>query len=292
MTAHDHTPVQDLQDAFAELRLALDRLASAVRADEGLALWLPSEPDSGRSAPPPRERLLQLCLALWTPTDGDARATVGCPGLVGSSPETLERVRACNIAKDRFRRRVLALRKRSPAALERAVNALGDGHIGERRGTRLHLNQAYRHVPWLSACPRKVGFTWSRSGRVIEPLSVAAARDLLDRRARRADVGEDPQRLATLDPHARLARVRQLRPHLRANVVFDAAGEQVRRLVQAPLPLFLPLKPGQLLPEFVPPEPGPPAGSRRRLRRSDARLEPEPFLPSIRVHRYLPEGSG
>ena len=56
-----------------------------------------------------------------------------------------------------------------------------------------------------------------------------------------------------------------------------------RRLVQAPLPILIPLAPGEPLPEFVPIPPEP--TGQVRLKRSDVRIEDEPFLPLIRLHR-------
>jgi hypothetical protein len=47
---------------------------------------------------------------------------------------------------------------------------------------RLNLKQAYRHIPLLERCPIKIGFTWSKQGRVIQRTSVAAARRLLEQR--------------------------------------------------------------------------------------------------------------
>ena len=57
-----------------------------------------------------------------------------------------------------------------------------------------------------------------------------------------------------------------------------------RRLMQAPLPILVPLRPGESLPEFVPVAPEPPEAP--RLRRADVKIEDEPLLPSVRVHRY------
>lgn len=54
--------------------------------------------------------------------------------------------------------------------------------------------------------------------------------------------------------------------------------------MQAPLPILVPLSPGEDLPEFVPIAPEPLDSP--RLRRSDVRIEDTLFLPSIRVYRY------
>jgi hypothetical protein len=54
--------------------------------------------------------------------------------------------------------------------------------------------------------------------------------------------------------------------------------------MQTPLPVLVPLQPGERLPDFVPIAPEP--LDTPRLRRTDVRIEDEPFLPSVRIHRY------
>ena len=83
-----------------------------------------------------------------------------------------------------------------------------------------------------------------------------------------------------------LARFRSVCPPLRANIVFavDGGSGMLRRLMQAALPILVPLQRGENLPEFVPVAPEPPVTP--RLRRADVRIEDEPLLPSVRIHRY------
>jgi hypothetical protein len=149
---------------------------------------------------------------------------------------------------------------------------------------RLNLKQAYRHVPLLDRKPVKVGFTWSRQGRTIQRISHGRIRQLLERRSETPQSRMEMDKLSRLSRDEPLARVRPICPHLRANVVFEHSGENERRLVQTPLPLLVPLKTGEDLPEFVPVPPYPTGAE--RLRRSDVRLEDEPFLASLRIYRY------
>ncbi|MBE2295087.1 MAG: DNA replication terminus site-binding protein, partial [Phycisphaerales bacterium] len=99
-------------------------------------------------------------------------------------------------------------------------------------------------------------------------------------------IRQELDRLAGIPADEMLARVRSVCPHLRANIVFaDDEGTGVRRrLMQVPLPILIPLRGGENLPEFVAITPEPVGGP--RLRRADVRIEDEPFLSSIRVHRY------
>jgi hypothetical protein len=201
---------------------------------------------------------------------------------------------ACNIAKDDFKQAVLALKVLG--RLE-ASSVMADLHHRQepvaaamrRMGVaRLNLKQAYRHIPLLEQWPLKIGFTWSKQGRVIQRTSVAAARRLLEQRVETPQINLELQRLAEIPADEMLARVRSVCPHLRANIVFaDSEGDGVRRrLMQVPLPVLIPLRGGECLPEFVPVAPEPIASP--RLRRADVRIEDEPFLPSVRVHRYRP----
>jgi hypothetical protein len=151
---------------------------------------------------------------------------------------------------------------------------------------RLNLKQAYRHIPLLDQRPLKVGFTWSKQGRVIQRTRVAEARRLLEQRVETPQIHQELQRLAEIPDDEILARVRSVCPHLRANIVFAApeGSGVLRRLMQTPLPILIPLQRSESLPEFVPVAPD--LLTNPRLRRADVRIEDEPFLPVIRIHRY------
>ena len=77
-----------------------------------------------------------------------------------------------------------------------------------------------------------------------------------------------------------------LAPHLRANLVFEEGNTIKRRIVKGPVPLFYLGTKGEALPELRPPSKKHGRNEKRHIR-SDVRLEPEPFLPAIRAHRYL-----
>ena len=231
--------------------------------------------------------------------DRDGRETLTCPGIVGASPETLIAAQTCNTAKDAFKTAVLALKTLGRIEMKAAMTDLHRRQesitVAMRRmgAARLNLKQAYRHIPLLVERPLKIGFTWSRQGRVIQRTRLADVRRLLEQRVETPQVLLERQRLAELSSDEVLAQVRSGCLHLRANLVFAATeGSGVRRrLMQTPLPIVTPLQPSQSLPEFVPVLAEPPVSL--RLRRADVRIEDEPFLPSVRVHRYrLPYRQG
>lgn len=281
-----------LLERFKELFACLDRFCMMVRRDIALPVWVSRSEAEAVENVDMRNKAIQLYRALWYEKDQDGRETLTCPGIVGASLETLEVAYRCNAAKDAFKAAVLALK-----TLERseATAVLADLHhrqefvaMAMRRmgAARLNLKQAYRHIPLLDERPLKIGFTWSKQGRVIQRTNVSSARRLLEQRVETPQTRLDLQRLAEIPDDEVLARVRSVCPHLRANIVFASSRgfRAQRRLMQTPLPILVPLQQGEYLPDFVPVSAEP--LDTPRLRRADVRIEDEPFLLSVRIHRY------
>ncbi|QQS55290.1 MAG: hypothetical protein IPM89_05640 [Candidatus Competibacteraceae bacterium] len=281
-----------LLERFETLLGCLNVFCAAVRRDTALPSWVSrTEPELAANLDM-RLKAIQLYRALWYEDCKDGRETLTCPGIVGASSETLIAAHACNVAKDAFKQAVLALKvlgRLEANAMMADLHHRQEPVVAAMRrmgAARLNLKQAYRHLPLLEQWPLKIGFTWSKQGRVIQRTSVAVARRLLEQRVETPQIRLELQRLTEVPADEMLARVRGVCPHLRANIVFaDQEGTGVRRrLMQVPLPVLIPLRRDGCLPEFVPVAPEPVANP--RLRRADVRIEDEPFLPSIRVHRY------
>lgn len=282
-----------LLEEFDSLLSSVNALCAAVRHDTALPVWVSrtvQEADEGLAM---RVKAVHLYHTLWYEDGQDGRETLTCPGIIGASEATLSAARVCNVVKNNFKEAVLSLKALSKADTNSLMMDLQRRNeevaISMKRigAARLNLKQAYRRIPVLDRRPQKIGFTWSRQGRTIQRTSVAEARRLLERRSDSQQLRMELQRLAQISEDEVLARIRGVCPHLRANLVFenpDGTDGAARRLIQAPLPILVPLKPGQSLPDFVPIAPQP-SGS-LRLQRSDVRIEEEPFLPSIRIHRY------
>lgn len=281
-----------LLTSFETMLERLDALCTAVRQDSELPAWVPRTETELRGNLDMRLKAIQLYRSLWYEDSQDGRETLTCPGVIGASLATLVAACACNTAKDEFKAAVLALKVIGRAE---AGDVMADLHqrwetvatAMRRMGVaRLNLKQAYRHIPLLERRPLKIGFTWSKQGRVIQRTSVATARLLLEQRVKTPQIQLELQRLTGISDTEPLARVRRVCPHLRANIVFsELEGAEVsRRLIQTPLPILVPLQYGERLPEFVTVASDPPANL--RLRRTDVQIDDEPFLSSIRVYRY------
>jgi hypothetical protein len=283
----------NLLETFELMLASITDFCAAVRHDSTLPAWVLRTEQELQEGLDIRVKAVRLYHALWYEDGQEGRETLTCPGIVGASPATMAAAVACNAAKDHFKAAILALKglgKSDSNALLMELHRRNEEVAAamQRMGAaRLNLKQAYRHVPLLDTRPLKIGFTWSKQGRTIQRTSVAEARRLLERRSETPQVQLELQRLAVISDSETLARVRSVCPHLRANIVFEDTGShsQVeRRLLQAPLPILVPLCGGERLPEFVPAESEP--VSSLRLQRSDIRIEEELFLPSLRIYRY------
>jgi hypothetical protein len=282
----------ELLENFQHLLTDLNQFCATVHHDYRLPAWVSRTEQEVHAGLDVRAKAISLYQALWYQDSQDGRETLTCPGIIGASPPTLEAAHACNAAKDAFKAAVLQLKTLSKAEAGLIMTDLHRRNeevatAMKRMGAaRLNLKQAYRHIPLLVRRPLKIGFTWSKQGRTIQRTSVGETRRLLERRRETPQVELELRRLTSLPDSEQLARVRGVCPHLRANIVFADGGRasQRRRLIQAPLPILVPLQANEPLPDFVPIESEPQDSP--RLRRSDVRIEDDVFLPSIHVYRY------
>lgn len=280
-----------LFESFTNLLSVVNKFCHSLRHNESLPIWVSRTPLEINTDVSMRTKAINLFQALWYEDGQEGRDTLTCPGIIGADFETLNLAKTCNEAKDTFKKAVLALKTLPKADMDTLMEDLHRRNetvatAMKRMGAaRLNLKQAYRHIPVLDKRPVKIGFTWSKQGRTIQRTSVQEARRLLERRRETPQTRLELERLAPIVETEILARVRPVCPHLRANLVFQNPAKEVqRRLMQAPLPILVPLKPDEELPEFVPIAPDPPTS--QRLQRSDVRIEEDVFLPTIRVHRY------
>ncbi|WP_286291861.1 DNA replication terminus site-binding protein [Methylomarinovum tepidoasis] len=215
------------------------------------------------------------------PDDRDGRETDPCPGIIGAGPRTLALAGALNQARDAFKQAVLAVNRNDRERARRLMATQGF--------PRLHFKQLYRHQPILLRKPHSIRFTWGAT-RSIKRISRQEAYRRLT-----ALAGDDPspgylRQLELLAQHPKdepIAIVQDLKPHIKANVCWiQGSGRDrqvIRKMISAPLAILIPLDPGEVLPEHSAAYPD---ARKPRKPRADTKIEREPFLPSIRGHRY------
>lgn len=247
--------------------------------------WLPTS-----SHPPsPHQYLASLYGDIWYRDGLDGRETRNLWGLIGCSNLLLTRARAVNTYKSEFRCAIKTYKEQTgkfpDKALQKRADALAE-KLNRSGLARLHLKQCYRLLPVLDHAPTQVGFSWYTSGRSIKKLTIPQAETML----LRLDINQphiqiQMKALGHLKPGELLAQLQRQVPVMRANIVWKDQDCTKRLARNCPLPLLFPLSADKPFPNHNEPEINPPDG-RQRIERNDLRIDPIPFLPSLRIHRY------
>ncbi|MCX8050134.1 MAG: DNA replication terminus site-binding protein, partial [Methylohalobius sp.] len=229
-----------------------------------------------------RRRLVLVLEQLEYQDDRDGRETEICPGIFGASPSLLKLSARLNIARDRFKSAVLEANRKDPDAAREVLKNHGF--------PRVHFKQIYRHFPILLKKPHSVRFTWgaTRSIKKISKQEAYRRLTLLAGDSQSLGFQRQFEALSALRANEPIAIVQDLKPHIKANVCWvkrDVGDKEViRKLISAALPILIPLDAGESLPEHSAAYPD---ERKPRKSRADTKIEAEPFLPSIRGHRYL-----
>lgn len=281
--------IRELHQSFNALASALSTLQSELLRTQP-PHWMPLSA-AEQHISTGMQLLTSLITDLWYErADQDGRETRSRHGIVMVNAHLTEQIRQVNACKDAFR---LAVQK-TRAELDSVRWKEECARLGQPEGlrdamhfsglNRVHLRQCYRHLPLLEHRPDKIGFSWYVNGRSIRKLSVAEAEKmLLALGEHKPHIQLQLHKLQQLPAHTALAQIQTLAPVVRANMVFSQAPYP-RKAMNVPLPLFIPDQ-GQGLPAFNEIDLTPPPG-RTRQQRSDQKVDPEPFLPSLRIHLY------
>ena len=243
---------------------------------------------SDSSEPTSINKIADTLTNIWFLKKGDGRCTENLYGLIGVSPELIPILHQLNNAKSHFQQSVKKYRDHygNPLSVlhKRAENLNED--LQAAGLARLHLKQCYRQLPVLDSTPDKIQFSWYTSGRSIKKLSTKEAESrLLKMDISQLHIQLQLEALSKIPTSESLAQLQTQVPVMRANIMWKRNEEIIRKARNAPLPIFFPLDDKQSFPEYNTPSLAPPE-TRQRQQRSDQRIDPEPYLPSLRIHRY------
>ena len=284
----------ELVSAFDDLATALSLFSSALRKQEPRC-WVALSNDEMNINP--IEKAASYYQDIWYRGDQDGRETRSCYGLVMANEELISLAKSVNDKKDAFKLLVQSVQKDNQdrwLALKAQLNKRHDNlraRLYFNGLARLHLKQAYRHIPILETWPEKIGFTWYSNGRSIKKLTVAQAEQKLINMGEGKDhIQAQLQKLNTLGEHELLAQIQNQVPVVRANLVFKhlnelGHSETIRKAMNVSLPLLIPSEKFPFLPKFNEISEQPPE-QRTRIPRNDFKIEQDAFLPSLRAHRY------
>lgn len=217
-------------------------------------------------------------------------------GIIAASNETLDAITNLNIAKNKFKTAMLKLKAAKISTTHELLAQHFETNLQLRSETignkltrmglaRVHLKQCYRKIPCFTERPKKIAWTWANT-RSIKKVTVAEAFELLQKHHKDRGIEQQMLALQGLNTNEKLAIVQDLAPHLRANIVMPSINEDKRIMVKGPVPIFYLATDTAPLPELTPP--GIKRGKdKNRVIRKDVKINPEPFLPAIRAHRYI-----
>lgn len=287
----------DVIESFKSLRSALSVACEAIaESDRQLPAWcqVPADLPIAAQATLRQQACALLSQIEYLDTQQPREILVGA-GIIAASQPTLDAIASLNQTKHKFKQAVLALKA---AKVTNSSNLLAtefeqllpprDTNVAanlSRMGlARLHLKQCYRIIPCFAQRPDKIAWTWANTRSIVK-ISVKDAEQMLAKQGNDLGIERQLRLLQELSPNEPLAIVQDLAPHLRANLVFPDGYSAKRLMVKGPVPIFY-LHNGNELPQFNPP------GIKRsrdkdRVVRKDVKINPEPFLPAIRAHRYF-----
>lgn len=285
--------LSQLNNSFEVLVNHLTRLGELLK-EANLPCWMLGCEDEAAS----RERLLASLLDLWYLDGQDGRVTRSYTGLAVCNQAIWEKLAEVNYSKVVFSRAIETIRKASPDILLEARLDLATRHkrlhehLTAEGLARLHLKQTWRQIPGCELPLAQVRFSWYSSGRSIRRISYKEAVYRLEQMNTEAPhIKLQLEKLAGITESTPLAQVQNQAPLMRANLFFEKPSDEKqlpdtpdRQAMNIAMPLFILSKNSQLppfnIPSLTPPE------KRMRAKRSDAQLEEEAFLPSIRVFKY------
>ena len=256
-------------------------------------LWLPITEQEALIGLTPLQKALNFYQDFWYQNGQDGRETRSCFGLISANELQIKQAISINEHKEIFKQQVKLIQKNNKQIWNEFRGQLAKRHDDLRNSlhlsglTRLHLKQTWRAIPVIERTPSRVGFNWYNSGRSIQKITVEQAQQALLNLDQSGDhIQSQLSTLSHLASHTPLAKVQNLAPTMRANIFYEDNALPSRQAMNISLPILFKADEKNKLPPHNEPELIAPL-TRKRAVRSDRRIEDEPFLPSIRVHRYI-----
>jgi hypothetical protein len=218
--------------------------------------------------------------------DGDdGRVTSQCCAVIYgvSNAEAME----LNEAKDNFKALITSYRAEHPKETNSwqrslfATHSLARQSLSDAAHGRLNLKACWRRVRVIDEPVTSISYAWYNSGRSIKRIDYQQVIDRLEKLDRQGvNIQQAWSALAGISSNTELCIVQKQAPLIRANVRLGN-GEMIA--FNCSTPIFLTAQ--DLLPVIRPL----PESERKTLRksRSDQRIDNEPLIPILRVHRYL-----
>ena len=284
--------ISNLIDHFDSLVSQTGSLCDSLR-ETNFHVWVPLSESESSAGITPINKACRGFQDFWYQDGQDGRETRSSFGLIPATQQQLDLAHSINEEKERFKHRIKSLQKSNKEDWLTLRKQLGQAHPTLRESlkysglSRLHIKQTWRHIPVIDRTPVRAGFNWYQSGRSIQKYTVKQAQDALLNLDTTSDhIQTQLSLLNNLSANTPLAKVQNLAPTMRSNIFFDDNELPNRIAMNVSLPVLFKADDKGGMPPHNDPELSAP-NERKRKVRSDRVIEDHPFLPSIRVHRYI-----
>ncbi|MFK5893925.1 MAG: hypothetical protein QM504_11955 [Pseudomonadota bacterium] len=271
-----------LHDAFKNLQESLAD-ANRVIATGDLPVWLP-EPFAED-----RKLAADAITECWNQDEKVYPLT----GLICVSPEHLDILAKANQHKAKFKKEITKLKNsvsEKKASLHKMIESAGNGRdedVAEAmqvlRISRLNLLWCYRQILVLPKNLDSVSWTWASSHKSIDPITYEKALALTDKYIEDDDKKDLIKEILKNHQKRKLARVKKVVPHLRANITYLEGDVTKRKMVSTATVI---VSQDEKLPRIRWPEKD---MRNTRLSRSDIKLNPEPIIKALGIYTYFNE---
>ncbi len=285
-----------LTTSMNSLKKSLEDLEYAIYSDVNHPIWV----FDCSAAENPRVKILGSIQSLDYQPGQSGTDSLLCPALIGASANTLICIQKLNIA-----RKALAEVLKEFIGIDVIVEDELTGSVTNRQWvrvvlamlghSRLNQRQTTRTFRCFNQQPAQVSYSWVNMRRVEYTTSKNILLDLEKRLKKHAGLAAksletEYNKVSALGHREPLAIVTQLNEQVRANVMWTDEAQNVVKRAQfyAGTPIFYPAQSGHPLPKLrrLPDRNAPRS---YRMKRSDLKLESEPFLPRLRIYRYRAE---
>jgi hypothetical protein len=278
----------DLREALNHLIAVQTEVSDRLREQVRFPLSLQNA-EAGKE---PRQTIADfISLVVYANDEMEAGDTINCIGLCGTDHETLLGLERITLARKAVQKVLMEMDKYRMTE-DKEVITLSKKALAQLGYARFNRRQAKRAFFYFDHSLDSVSFTWARSRQAVA-LSVAHAKTILTKRFQGADelIEQESwhaQRLLldSLPADEPLVQVAPPAIHPRANITWhDEKGDFKRQVKVAVSPIFYLASEHGALPR-IRPLVGDKDEPAVRLRRNDVQIEDDPYIPSIRVHRY------
>lgn len=287
----------DVINSFDSLTKQINAVCNAIMADADLVSWMQEPTQSLGVAPSSHRDTACAIIRQLEYLDNQApREILVSAGFIGASEHTLQLVSELNHKKNAFKQVMLSLKSLKISSKDNNLSKEFSFILKQRTQTashalqplglsRIHLKQCYRQIPILESAPQKISWTWAHT-RSIKKITFQEAEKLLIQKGDSQSIELQRKKLYSLSPSEQLAIIQELAPHLRANIVLNINNHIKRLMIKGPMPIFFPAHSDTPYPHFKPPKLKQ-QKDKNRVIRNDVKIDPNPFLPAIRAHRYF-----